>query len=125
MSNKQELGKIADSHNEEKKNYIYMLRCQDLSIYTGITRDVKRRMEEHKGRGKKAARYTRTHGFLKLEIVFEADSWSEAARLEYAIKQLGKKEKEELINRPELVDTIFKERLSGCHFTVGKINFVI
>lgn len=107
---------------KEAKSYIYMIRCQDNSIYTGITRDVKRRMKEHKSRGKDAAKYTKTHPFLRLEAVFEAQSWSEAARLEYAIKHLTKQEKEALIKEPEKINELFGERFSDCYFRVSIVK---
>lgn len=103
--------------SEKEKSYTYMIRCTDGSIYTGITKDVERRMQEHKARGKECAKYTRTHHFLRLEAVFESGSWSEAARLEYAIKRLSKDKKEQLIAEPELVERIFGDKLSGCDFT--------
>lgn len=101
---------------KEGKAYTYMIRCTDYSIYTGITKDVSRRMQEHRERGKACAKYTRVHPFLRLEAVFEAASWSEAARLEYAIKQLPKEKKEELILYPEQVQTILSGKLSDCSF---------
>jgi len=100
----------------EDKSYTYMIRCEDDSIYTGITKDVERRMQEHKSRGKECAKYTRTHHFLRLEAVFEAQSWSDAAKLEYAIKRLSRKQKEELIAQPSLVNEMFVGKLSGCGF---------
>ncbi len=102
---------------EQEKAYTYMIRCKDQSIYTGITKDVERRMQEHKSRGKECAKYTRTHHFLCLEAVFEAASWSDAAKLEYAIKRLTKQQKEQLIRNPETVKVLFSERLPGCEFT--------
>ena len=102
-------------HNEAK-SYTYMIRCTDGSIYTGITKDVERRMKEHSERGKECAKYTRTHHFLRLEAVFETDSWSEAAKLEYAIKRLPKQKKEQLIASPQLVAEMFKEKLSDCSY---------
>ena len=99
------------------KAYTYMLRCTDGSIYTGITKDVERRMKEHKEGGKECAKYTRTHHFQSLEAVFEAGSWSEAAKLEYAIKRLPKEKKEQLIASPEMVCEMFSEKLSDCSFT--------
>lgn len=102
--------------SKEGKAYTYMIRCKDGSIYTGITKDVERRMEEHKSRGKECAKYMRSHHFLRLEAVFEAASWSEAAKLEYAIKRLPKEKKESLIVRPELVRTMFTDSVAGCDF---------
>ncbi len=105
--------------------YTYMIRCKDQTIYTGITKDVKRRMEEHKKREKECAKYTKTHHFLRLEAVFEAASWSEAARLEYAIKRLNKKQKEQLIEKPELVTELFKEKLPGCEFVPAVVKYFL
>lgn len=102
--------------SKDGKSYTYMIRCVDGSIYTGITKDVQRRMQEHKTRGKECAKYTRTHHFLRLEVVFESKSWSDAARLEYAIKRLSKEKKERLIANPKLVQTIFGETFPGCDF---------
>ena len=93
-----------------------MVRCVDGSVYTGITKDVRRRMEEHKSRGKECAKYMRSHPFLRLEAVFEANSRSEAARLEYAIKHLSKEKKERLIAQPQLVCDIVSKTLPGCDF---------
>ena len=41
--------------------YVYMLRCIDNTIYTGITVDVDRRMKEHFSKNEKCAKYTFTH----------------------------------------------------------------
>ena len=80
-----------------KKYYVYMLRCEDNSIYTGITTDINRRFEEHLGKGGRGAKYTKNHKPIKIEKVFEACSRMEASKLEYKIKHLRKSEKEELI----------------------------
>lgn len=77
--------------------YVYMLRCEDNSIYTGITTDVERRMEEHFSKGKKCAKYTLTHTPKKLETCFSAEDRRTASQLEYRIKELTKDKKEKLI----------------------------
>ena len=87
--------------------YIYMLRCEDNSIYTGITTDVERRINEHFAKNEKSAKYTYNHTAQKLEAIFEADNRSNASKLEYHIKKLSKKQKEQLIiknNLHELLD---------------------
>lgn len=84
--------------------YIYMLRCEDNSIYTGITTDVKRRMEEHFLKDEKCAKYTATHLAKKLECVWETDTRVNASKLEYHIKKsLTKVQKEELIKNQDLL----------------------
>lgn len=87
--------------------YIYMLRCNDNTIYTGITVDVKRRMEEHFSRNDKCAKYTYTHIPKKLEIVWETENKSLASKLEYAIKKLTKIKKEELIKTKKLENIFY------------------
>ena len=78
--------------------YTYMLRCSDNSIYTGITTDLKRRLEEHLSQDKKCAKYTLTHNAQKLEIAWESESRVLASKLEYHIKKtLTKVQKEDLI----------------------------
>ena len=86
--------------------YVYMLRCIDNTIYTGITVDVDRRMKEHFSKNEKCAKYTFTHSAKKLEAVWETDNKSLASKLEYAIKKLTKVKKEELIKNKEL-KTVF------------------
>ena len=86
--------------------YVYMLRCIDNTIYTGITVDVDRRMKEHFSKNEKCAKYTFTHSAKKLEALWETDNKSLASKLEYAIKKLTKAKKEELIKNKEL-KTVF------------------
>lgn len=75
--------------------YVYILRCGDGSLYTGITPDVEKRLAQHNaGTG---AKYTRGRGPLTLVHTEEFANRAEASRREYAIKQLTKQEKEALI----------------------------
>ena len=77
--------------------YVYMLRCGDGSLYTGITDDVEQRLEAHRtGRG---AKYTRGRGPLELVYQEEQPDKSAALRREYAIKRLPRNKKMELLNR--------------------------
>lgn len=79
----------------ENKWYLYMLRCGDGTLYTGITTDVQRRLETHsKGTG---AKYTRGRGPLKLVYQELCANHSEALKRELAVKQLTREQKEALI----------------------------
>jgi putative endonuclease len=79
----------------EERWFLYILRCADQSLYTGIARDVKRRFAAHvAGKG---ARYTRGRGPLTLLVTRRCQGHGEALRLEYAIKQLTRAEKEHLL----------------------------
>ena len=92
--------------------YTYMLRCEDNSIYTGITSDLERRMEEHFSRNEKCAKYTAKHKTKKLEAVWESENRVFASKLEFHIKKsLTKKEKEELIKDSELLSKFLGDKL--------------
>ncbi|WP_312691254.1 GIY-YIG nuclease family protein [Kosakonia sp.] len=75
--------------------FLYLIRTNDNTLYTGITTDVARRFMQHQsGKGAKALR-----GKGALELVFSAPvgERSLALRLEYRIKQLNKRQKERLV----------------------------
>ena len=77
---------------------VYIIRCTDCSLYTGITTDIGRRLQQHAcGRG---AKYFR--GRLPQELVYleEGHDRSSAARREAAIKKMTRTEKETLILPP-------------------------
>ena len=76
--------------------YVYILRCGDGTLYTGITTDVEHRLEAH--RQGKGAKYTRGRGPLELAYQDKCGTHSEALKREYAIKQLSREEKEQLIS---------------------------
>lgn len=75
--------------------YLYILRCGDGSLYTGITTDVPRRLEAH--RQGKGAKYTRGRVPLTLCYQEECGTHSEALKRELAVKALTRGEKEALI----------------------------
>ena len=83
--------------------YIYMLRCKDNSIYTGITTDLQRRIEEHITKGKKCAKDTMRHTPVKLEQAWQTETRVNASKLEYRIKHLNKEQKEEIIHNPKML----------------------
>ncbi|MDA7517546.1 GIY-YIG nuclease family protein [Akkermansiaceae bacterium] len=76
---------------------LYILRCGDGSLYTGIATDVDRRFSEHESQGPKGAKYTR--GKLPLEILYrrEVGNRSEATKEEMRVKALSRKQKLALI----------------------------
>ncbi len=90
--------------------YVYMLRCGDGSIYTGITTDLHRRFQEHLlGKG---AKYTKSHGAVKIEAAWSCNDRSLASRMEAVIKRLPKREKESLANEPSKFYLILKDKLN-------------
>ncbi|WP_028264562.1 GIY-YIG nuclease family protein [Atopobium fossor] len=83
--------------------YIYILRCQDGSLYTGITVDMLRRIAEHLAGGHKAAKYTRMHRPIALEAVWQTQGKAAASWLEWRIKKLSRMHKEKLLCAPQQV----------------------
>ncbi|WP_455219976.1 GIY-YIG nuclease family protein [Kaarinaea lacus] len=78
--------------------YVYILRCSDNSLYTGIATDVDRRLEEHNNDNGLGAKYTRTRRPATLVYQEEVKTRSEATKREYAIRKLSKQDKEALVN---------------------------
>jgi predicted GIY-YIG superfamily endonuclease len=72
--------------------FVYILRCGDGSLYTGVARDVARRLAQH--RAGRASRYTRSHLPVTLVWSREVRSWSLALREERHIKAMRKTAKE-------------------------------
>ena len=99
--------------------YTYMLRCENNSIYTGITTDTKRRMEEHFSKDPKCAKYTKSHKPIKLECVWESENKVLASKLEYRIKELNKKQKEELIKDNNL-EKYLSQKLECDKYKIAK-----
>ena len=79
----------------DKKWYLYILRCGDGSLYTGITTDVEARLSQH--RSGKGAKYTRGRGPLEVVYTEECDDRSAALKREWAVKALPREEKERMI----------------------------
>lgn len=78
--------------------YVYVLSCADETLYTGITTDVERRVLEHNS-GKKGAKYTKARRPVKLVYKKRCKDRGVALRSEYALKQLSREEKKQLIKR--------------------------
>ena len=77
-------------------NYTYIVQCADGTLYTGWKTNVMRRLKEH-NEGKAGAKYTRAKRPVNLVYYEGYETKEEAMRREYAIKQLTRKEKLELI----------------------------
>ncbi|MDU5108970.1 MAG: GIY-YIG nuclease family protein [Clostridium sp.] len=77
-------------------NYVYILKCSDNTLYTGWTTSLEKRLKAHNSG--KGAKYTKPR--LPVEIVYfeEFQDKKEAMKREYAIKQLSREEKLNLIN---------------------------
>lgn len=91
---------------------IYMLRCGDGSLYTGIATDVSRRVAEHE-QGRRGSRYLRGRGPLQLVFQWDVEGRSLASRAEYRVKALSRFEKEKLIARPERMRELLGQGRGG------------
>lgn len=78
-------------------SYVYILSCKDNTLYTGWTVDLERRLKLHNSG--QAAKYTRGRTPVKLVYFEKHKSRSEGLKREYAIKQLKRNEKLELIKK--------------------------
>jgi len=78
--------------------FVYILRCGDGSLYTGVAKDVQRRLEQHESGT--ASKYTRSHRPVTLVWHRRVLTWSRALQEEHRIKALTRDEKERLIADP-------------------------
>jgi len=76
---------------------IYILECADKTLYTGVTTDVQKRLNEHNTINTKAAKYVRARRPAKLVYQEKVCSRSDAQKREYEIKNMTRQKKLELI----------------------------
>lgn len=106
------------------KYYTYIIRCTDNSLYTGMTNDLNKRMEEHFGREKEGAKYTKSHQAQRVEAVWQSKDKSLACKLEYRIKTITKPEKESII-KGEKLKTFFSGILDCRKYRAVKLKNVL
>ena len=75
--------------------FVYILRCRDGSLYTGVAKDLDRRLAQH--RAGRASRYTRSRLPVDLAWSMRIEAWGDALREEHRIKGLKRQAKEELV----------------------------
>jgi len=76
--------------------FVYIVRCSDNTLYTGVARDLAKRLQQH-NHGRDGAKYTRARRPVTLVYQEHAANRSEAQQREYAIKQLSAAQKRRLI----------------------------
>jgi putative endonuclease len=94
---------VTEKQNEngllrESEWSLYMIKTRLNTLYTGISTDVDRRFKEHSGVSKRAARYLKGKGPLELVWQQPVGSKSEALVLEYQVKKLNRRQKQNLID---------------------------
>ena len=75
--------------------YLYMVRCRDGSLYTGIATDVESRLADH--RANKGSKYLRGRGPLKLVFKKQIGEKGRALKIEHIVKNLPRHKKEALV----------------------------
>ena len=80
---------------------VYLLRCADDSLYTGVATDLERRLQQHNGELSGGARYTRSRRPVVLAYSENCDNRGAALRREAEIKRLTRTQKIELINHTQ------------------------
>ena len=93
--------------------YIYLIRCRDGSLYTGISTNVGRRFTEHQGKGNTGSKYLKGKGPLTLVFQKKVGSKSLALKMESKIKKLPKAMKERLTGVPVYMEDIVRQA-GGC-----------
>lgn len=77
--------------------FLYVIRCGDDTLYTGIAVDVVRRFGDHAAQGRRCARYLRGREPLRLAFAVEVGTRSRAAQVEARVKRLSRADKERLV----------------------------
>ena len=87
--------------------YLYVVRCRNGNLYTGITTDVERRLKDHQA--SRGAKYLRGRGPLALVLKKRIGEKGLALKIEKLVKKLSKKQKEELIKDPVSIAQLLRK----------------
>ncbi len=77
--------------------HLYLVRTRAGALYTGVAKDVERRLAEHEGSKGKGAKYLRSKGPFKLTYQARVGSRALALKVEAGVRRLSKQKKEELV----------------------------
>lgn len=88
---------LADIMTTNNSWYVYFLRCNDNSLYAGITTDITRRLHQH-NHTKLGAKYTRAKRPVTLAFIESVVDKSSASKREYQLRKLSKTQKEQLVS---------------------------
>lgn len=86
---------MARAGQRKPRAYVYIVRCRDGTLYTGMARDIAQRLAQHDAG--KGARYTRSRGPVVLLWQEGPMTVSRALRREYQLKQLTRPQKEAVV----------------------------
>ena len=91
---------------------LYILRCADGSLYTGIAADVDKRLAEHES-GTRGAKFLRGKGPFEVLLARPVGDRARASRLEYRVKQLPRAQKFQLIDGRKSLDDLLQDQVLG------------
>ena len=91
---------------------VYILRCNDGTLYTGITTDLDRRVVEH-NTSRKGAKYTRPRRPVLPVLSLSTDSRSSALKIENTIKKLTRSQKERYISGDLCINDLRDRVING------------
>jgi putative endonuclease len=89
--------------------YLYLVRCYDGSLYTGISTDIARRFAQHQGEGSAGSKYLKGRRPLTLVFKKKLGSKSLALKVERKIKKLSKARKGKLIRNKKEIEIMIKQ----------------
>lgn len=86
--------------------YVYILRCEPDTLYTGSTPDMERRLRQHCSHAAGGAKYTRSHPPKALAALWELPDAHAAHSMEWHIKRLKRTQKLALIESPDTLTVL-------------------
>ncbi len=102
--------------------YIYVIKCTDDTLYTGIAKNICKRICQHYEKSPQCAKYTKSHTIKSVEAVWSGDTKSSASKLEYFIKKLTRQQKLELLQNPNLLASKYKDKLTEEYTYISNIT---
>lgn len=108
---------IFEHQKEQNIMYIYILKCSDNSLYTGIAANIEKRIRQHLGIIKGGAKYTKSHRPVSVEALWYTENANAARKLEAAIKKLAKADKIRIVSSPEMIFSDYLPDLAEFDFS--------
>lgn len=90
--------------------YVYLVRCNDGSLYCGQTKNITQRLYDHNTSNSKSAKYTKGRRPITLAYVIKIKTLSQALKKEYEIKKLSKQKKELLVSKCKQVNKVISSK---------------
>lgn len=103
--------------------FVYILKCADDSLYTGITSDIIKRIRVHYYKLPAAAKYTKSHQVTGLMALWSCETKNSALKFEYRIKTLSKDDKLILCRHKKEIKDYFPELSEIKYNPVKNISF--